>query len=153
MRNFLTRMVHAVSAPIENRLLVLFHEVKKRRANTTEQVNSVKSSLTVPYFFWARRFRAVAASTCRCSHLQVLMEWVYYDKFNNVGTAPSAIRAEVRAEKHLRALRARKERREQRLGAAEDNLLRSSRYAALPDRLYMDVYSVAHVRCLRRVLA
>jgi hypothetical protein len=63
------------------------------------------------------------------------MEWVYNDKFNNVGTALSAVRAEVWAEKHLRALRARKERREQRLGAAEDRLLRNSsryeRYKAL----------------------
>ena len=71
----------------------------------------------------------------RATAVGVPMEWVYNDKFNNVGTALSAVRAEVWAEKHLRALRARKERREQRLGAAEDRLLRSSsryeRYKAL----------------------
>ena len=57
------------------------------------------------------------------------MEWVFNDKLNQVGTAPGAVSAEVVAERRLCALRARQARREQRMGAAEDRLLRYSRWA------------------------
>lgn len=59
------------------------------------------------------------------------MEWVYFSKLERCGTRPGAVRAEVVADCRLRAVTARKARREQLCRADEHRLLNYSRFRQL----------------------
>lgn len=55
------------------------------------------------------------------------MDWVFLEKFEKVGTAQGAVRAEIAADKKLVACRARLSLREDKLRATEEELLKYSR--------------------------
>ena len=55
------------------------------------------------------------------------IEWTFFEKLESCGTAPRFVRAEVVAAKRLRRLCGRKARREDRLKADEDRLVRDAR--------------------------
>ena len=62
------------------------------------------------------------------------MDWVFYDKLDNCGTEARFVRAEVTAERRLKALRLRHARRGERQAAEDERRVRSSRLSREHDR-------------------
>ena len=62
------------------------------------------------------------------------MDWVFYDKLDNCGTEARFVRAEVTAERRLKALRLRHARRGERQAAEDERRVRSSRLSREHER-------------------